>query len=194
MQSSAFMTAEEFAAQRHEFADGGRWTELLAGRPVPLDPPDLEHGLVINNLTRALGNFLRGARDQAPGYPCFELGLLVARRPDTIHFPPMCFFTGAPSFAETDRVFTEQPPALVVEIISTQRRRTGIVERTNAYLNHGVKLVWILDPVAKEAHVARPRRGALRYDADEQLSGAPCLAGFEVAVRDLFTTPPSWND
>ncbi|MEX0703404.1 MAG: Uma2 family endonuclease [Planctomycetales bacterium] len=193
MQSSALLTAEEFAAQRHEFADGGRWTELVAGRPVPLDPPDVEHGTVVLNLTKALGTFLHRSAEGPPGYPCFEMGLLVARGPDTVRFPALSFFAGGASFAETDKVFTAETPALVVEIVSTQRRRTGIAERIPAYFARGVQAVWILDPGAKEAHVARPGRGVARLEAGERLSGAPVLAGFEIRVGDLFRAPSWWT-
>ncbi|MEX0719005.1 MAG: Uma2 family endonuclease [Planctomycetaceae bacterium] len=195
MESSALLTAEEFAAQRHEFPDGGRWTELIAGRPVALDPPDVEHGTVVLNLTKALGEFLQAARDRdaAPGYPCFEMGLLVARRPDTVRFPALSFFAGEASFAEMDNIFTARPPAIVVEVVSTQRRRSGIVERINAYFEHGVRTVWILDPATKEAHVAEPRRGVERLEGGAPLRGDPILAGFEIRTRDLFTAPKWWT-
>src|SRR5579859_5214535 len=107
------MTAEQFIAGRDELADGGRWTELVAGRPVILSPPTIEHGTSILNLSKALAEY---SQKERMGYACFELGLAIARNPDTVHFPAICFFTAGDLFAEAEKVITEARPALVVDV------------------------------------------------------------------------------
>src|SRR5579864_2162436 len=114
------MTAEQFIEGRDELADGGRWTELVAGQPVILSPPTIEHGNSILNLSKALADY---SQKEQGGYACFELGLAIARNPDTVHFPAICFFTTGDLFAEAEKVITEVRPALVVEVASTNDRR-----------------------------------------------------------------------
>ena len=62
MPSEILLTAEQFVAVRHELADGGRWTELIAGRPVLLSPPTVEHGGAVLNLSKALAEYSQRER------------------------------------------------------------------------------------------------------------------------------------
>ena len=82
------LSAEEFAEQKFDFGDGGRWVELVAGKVVSLEPPNAAHGTTVLNLSKALARYLLEAPD---GYACFELGLLVARDPDTVRCPALSY-------------------------------------------------------------------------------------------------------
>ncbi len=44
MIDDALVTAEEFANTKYDLPEGGRWTELFAGRILTLQPPDEVHG------------------------------------------------------------------------------------------------------------------------------------------------------
>src|SRR5205823_1538569 len=140
MSSDELFTAEQFVAGRADLPDGGRWTELVSGRPIILSPPPLEHGTVVLNLSKALADY---SQKEQGGYACFDLGLIVARDPDSTRFPAISFFTAGPMFAEADGGVTETRPALVVEIASTNDRRRGLDERISGWLDWGVKLVWV---------------------------------------------------
>jgi hypothetical protein len=74
------MTAENFADERSELPDAGQWAELIRGVPVTLAPPDIEHGTIVLNLSKAFSTYVHSG---GPGYACFDLGLIVERRPDT---------------------------------------------------------------------------------------------------------------
>ena len=116
MMTPALFTAEQFVAERDELPDGGRWTELIAGKPVTLSPPTIEHGTAVLNLSKALAKY---SQQEQGGYSCFELGLVIARDPDSVRFPAICVFTTGPLFAEADKVVTEARPSLIVEVAST---------------------------------------------------------------------------
>src|SRR5258708_28523272 len=131
MNPPELLTAEQFVAGRDELPDGGRWTELVAGKPVILSPPTVEHGTVVLNLGKALAEYSQ--REQG-GYACFELGLVVAHNPDTVYFPAACFFTAGPIFAESGKVLTETRPAVVIEVASTNDRRRGMEQRVTGWL------------------------------------------------------------
>jgi len=130
MSLSDLFTVEQFLTDREELPDGGRWTEVLAGRLVMLQPPTIEHGTAVLNLSKALAEF---TQHEPGGYACFELGLIVARNPDTLQFPAVSFFVEGPRFAEADKIVTETRPALVTEVASTNDRRRAMRQRVTGW-------------------------------------------------------------
>ena len=183
---SELLTAEQFVAGRDELPDGGRWTELIAGKPVILSSPTIEHGTSILNLSKALAEH---AQKGQGGYACFELGLVIARNPDTVHFPAICLFTTGALFAETEKVITEARPTLIVDVASTNDRRRGIDSRVASWLDWGVKLVWILDTQGKQVHTVEKGRAGERLADHQTLFGGSTLSGFRVGVGELFKEP-----
>ncbi|MGE4001440.1 MAG: Uma2 family endonuclease, partial [Planctomycetaceae bacterium] len=134
MNGAASMTAGEFLECRYELPEAGQWSELEAGELVHLQPPDLDHGTVILNLSKAFAEHAQGTRQ---GYACFDLGLQLTSAPDTVRFPAACYFDAGPRFAESDRQITSTVPALVVELASTADRLRLQPERSHAFLDWG---------------------------------------------------------
>jgi Uma2 family endonuclease len=186
MTTSELLTAEQFASTRDELPDGGRWTELVAGKLVTLSPPTIEHGTAVLNLSKALAEY---SQKEQGGYACFELGLMTARNPDTVRVPAICFFTSGPTFAEADKVVTETRPALVVDVASTSDRRRGMEQRVTNWLEWGVRAVWVLDLQAKQVHAVEKGRAGQRFAEHQSLSGGSVLSGFKFSVGDLFKEP-----
>lgn len=187
---SQFLSVEEFVARFNELPEGGRWTELDAGKVVTLSPPTIEHGTAVLNLGKALADYTQ--RDPR-GYACFELGLIVSREPPIVRFPAVSFFAGRPLFAESDNIATETRPVLVAEVASSPDRRRALESRIGAWLAWGVSLVWVLDPLAKAVQAFEPRGAARRYSTAESLAGGAALAGFALSVADLFKEPDWWR-
>lgn len=186
------LTAEQFAAMKFDLPDGGRWTELVRGRIVHLQPPDEGHGNVVYNLSRALSVYF-GPHQPTPGYACFELGLRVARDPDTVRCPAACCFIGAERFAEADKIVTDVRPSLVAEIASTNDRRRSLPERVTEYRAWGVELLWIIDPIGRQVQVEPHGQEAVTLTADQFLSGGSVLPGFSLTVARLFAAPDWWT-
>ncbi|MFN0052549.1 MAG: Uma2 family endonuclease [Planctomycetales bacterium] len=186
MSHSEPLTIAEFVAQRDELPDGGRWLEMEAGRLVTFQPPSVEHGTAVMNLSKALSEFVHR---EPVGYACFELGLIVARNPDTLKFPAMCFFSGGPLFAESDKVVSATRPVLVAEVASSNDRRRGMEQRVTGWLDWGVAMVWVLDPLAKAAHVFEKHHQPLQLAEHQTLLGGQILSGFKIKVGELFTEP-----
>jgi Uma2 family endonuclease len=182
------MTAEEFAALAEEDEFEPRWTELVSGRIVSLEPPALEHGAVVLNLTKAIARYLQQAQDEN-GYACFEIGLVVARNPDTVRRPPVSFFVGGQRFAELDRHLTETRPAFVVEIASTNDRRRAMRERVESYLKWGVRTVWVADPAEKAIHVMQSGRPPRLFSGEQSVPGYPVFGNFQLRINELFEMP-----
>ena len=190
MSSDELLTAEQFIAGRHELPDGGRWTELIAGRPILLSPPTVEHGSAVLNLGKALADYSQKSRD---GYACFELGLMVARNPDTVQFPAASFFMSGSMFAESDKVLTETRPALVIEMASSNDRRRRLDDRVSGWQKWGVPLVWVLDPHAKQVHVFENGRACQPVTEHDLLVGGSVLSGFKTSISNLFKEPGWWK-
>ena len=193
MEKLDFMTAEEFAEKRDLLPDGGRWTELVAGRIVPHSPPEIEHGTAVLNVGKALAAAAESPENEEPGYACFELGLLIERRPDTIWCPAISYFTLLPRFGESDKIYTDNRPALVVELASSNDRRERLDERVRQYLEWGVRVVWVLDTVGKQVHVFGGNRQPQHLKPPSMLQGNPVIAGLKVPVEELFREPAWWN-
>ncbi len=190
------MTAEVFAESRYQMADGGRGCELHAGEAVQLDPPSRSHGTVVLNFSKALAEY----QERNPeGYACFELGLIVARNPDTVFCPPISYFVAGDRWAEMDNVVTESKPALVVEIVSSDDRRRRIGERVRLMLESGIAIVLIADPDEQSVVIERCHQSPRLLSLDDDLASRQdwisgpdetrILPGFRMPVADVFREP-----
>ncbi|MBL8852297.1 MAG: Uma2 family endonuclease, partial [Planctomycetaceae bacterium] len=102
------LSVDQFLMERDELPHEGRWAELVEGIPICFDPPDLLHGNVILNVSKILADFIQRT---SLGYACFDLGLLLARSPDTLRYPAVSYFLDGPRFAESDKLYTDVIPA-----------------------------------------------------------------------------------
>ncbi len=188
MESPVLLTAEEFAASASDDELDLRRAELVAGRVAVLEAPDLLHGTVVFNVTKALSRYLQHVPDEN-GYACFEIGLIVARNPDTVRRPAVSFFVGGQRFAELDRPMTETRPALVIEVASTNDRRRGMRQRVESYLHWGVRTVWVADTVEKTVHVLSTSKPSRQYSGAQTVPGQPIFGQFELPVDEFFRMP-----
>ncbi len=179
------MTVDQFLDQRGEMPEGGQWAELHAGVPVFLEPPDVDHGTAVLNLSKALATYFHQVD---AGYACFDLGLHVARQPDTVYFPAVSLFLTGPRFAESDNPVTSTVPALVIEILSTPDRKQGLELRLAQLLHWGVPTIGTVDLKAKTIQFW-DRQGQRLLLADEVISNVAALPGFRMPVMELFTVP-----
>lgn len=194
------MTAEEFAEQKYDLPDGGRWSELIAGEPVSLEQPSDAHGNVIRNLSRFLAQWIE---DKQVGYACFELGIIVQRAPDTVICPAVSYFVSGNRWDETDKVITETIPALVIDVPSTVDRRRNMPDRISHYRNVGIPVSIVIDPMEQKVavHTGSDEVDVLGLDEtltakndwiDNPLDG-PLLAGLSIPVSDIFEQPDWWQ-
>lgn len=182
-------TADEFLETRFELPDAGQWSELVAGEPIQLEPPDLEHGNAVLNLSKALAEFVQTTNR---GYACFELGLRIAREPDTVHFPAVSYFLGGKRFAESDKLYTDTVPDLILELSSTPDRRAQMSRRIGRWLEWGVRQVWVIDSVERSVAINAAGSEPKRFDEGSTVTADPVLPEFSVRVGELFVVPEWW--
>lgn len=183
------LSAEEFARWEDDDGDGHRWAELAAGKIIRYAPPDPEHGRIVLNISKSLAEHLQKQGAAAEGYACFELGLIVARNPDTVRRPAISYFSIGPRFAELENVVTETRPQLVFEVASSAERRRNAIERVERYLEWGVRSVWLADPLEKQVHVVNQKGRPKLLGADQALEGGSVLPDFRMNVADVFFQP-----
>ncbi len=189
MLDGPLLTAEQFVESRFELPESGQWAELEAGKVTIFQPPDLDHGNTILNLSKLFADFIQRTE---LGYACFDLGMLMNSAPDTVRFPAACYFLSGPRFEETDKPYTARIPDLVIELASTADRRTRISNRTEDFLAWGVSGVWAIDPKAEEVAVISRDAPAITLGNDAILEHQSLLPGFKCSVNNLFVEPGWW--
>ena len=184
------LCVQEFLDARYELPEAGQWAELEAGRFFCFQPPDVDHGTVVLNLSKAVARWANGS---SSGYACFDLGLILNREPDTVRFPAVSFFVEGERFSENDQDATETVPVVVVELASTADRRRAMGPRVADYVEFGVKLVLVIDPSLEQVTIWVPGLPKVELSKGDELAHLQPLPGFEIRVEDLFAVPEWWQ-
>jgi Uma2 family endonuclease len=185
------LSVDQFLLERDALPYGGRWAELVEGIPICFEPPDPVHGNVILNISKSLADFIHRT---GLGYACFDLGLLLAREPDTLRYPAVSLFVDGPLFAESDKLFTDATPAFVVELASSADRRRLMRSREREFLSRGVKLVWTIDTESRDVQVASADDPEVRrFGGDEYVPSHPLLPDLSIRAESLFAEPSWWT-
>jgi Uma2 family endonuclease len=192
MIDEALVTAEEFAELKYDLPENGRWTELVAGRIVTLQPPDVIHGNVVLNLSKAMAaTYQSGA--QPEGMACFDVSVLVRRSPDSIFSPAMSYFSHEMGFAALDEVYSDRVPRLVCDIASTNDRRRNMADRVLTFLDRGVEVVWVMDSIEKRCHIYSQHQSPKQLEDWQTLDGGRVVSDFRITVGKLFADPEWWK-
>ena len=116
-----------------------------------------------------------------------EVGYLLATGPDTVRAPDVAFWS-AERLAEMGDVTDYFPgsPDLVVEVLSPTNRPTAIATQVAEWLEHGAKLVIVVNPRRRSVGVYRPGQPPQALGVEDTLSGEDVVPGWSMAVGDLF--------
>src|SRR5262245_13199301 len=82
--------------------------------------------------------------------------------------------------------FIDGPPALAVEVLSPYDKQKDIDEAIEEYLACGVRVVWIVNPIADTVIVYRPGQEPELFNRNQELVGDPELPGFRCRVAEIF--------
>ncbi|MBI4860827.1 MAG: Uma2 family endonuclease [Candidatus Riflebacteria bacterium] len=166
-----------------ELVNVGR-CELVKGSLMMMSPSGRRHGKLTAEIARVLGNHV--AANHLGEVSGAETGFILSRDPDTVRAPDVAFVAAAriPVDVPEDG-FWPIAPDLAVEVVSPSDRWSEVVEKAREWLSAGVRLVWIVDPRSRTAHVYRPGREVLQLGKDELLEGGDVLPGFSVRIADL---------
>lgn len=81
-------------------------------------------------------------------------------------------------------------PDIAAEVVSPGDTADDLIAKAREYLRGGVRLVWIVYPLAQEIHAYWPGANSIRvYSAADELDAGDILPGFRTSVSLLF--PPT---
>jgi Uma2 family endonuclease len=175
------MTADELL----QLPDDGMRHELVRGELRTMPPTGSDHGEHTSVFDGSIGSFVRANRlgRVLTGEP----GFVLRSDPDTVRAPDIAFIRRdrAPEGRLPGGYF-HGAPDLVVEVISPNDRYTDVDDKVAEWLEHGVLIVFVVNPRRQTVAVHRPGQPIRVLGMDDTLSGEDVVPGWSMAVRDLF--------
>ena len=158
--------------------------ELVRGELIMMTPGGYSHGSIQINLVSCLSPFVK--RHRLGKITPSDVGFILEPDGRTVRAPDVAFVRADRLPAEPITGFFPGPPDLAVEIRSPSDRPGEIASKIAMYLEMGVRVVWEVDPESKTVTVHRPGRDREVFHENDTLREETLLAGFEVAVVDIF--------
>ena len=177
---SVIATVDDLLATRED----GQHHELLRGVIVVSPPPGFLHGRTSLRFGATLSRF---ADETGLGVVVTGSGFRLQRDPDTVLGPDVAFIRAdrIPPNAD-DTTYLELAPDLVVEVVSPSNSLAKMQDSILTYLEAGVRMVLVLEPMRRTVTAHIPDRVARTLVLGEVLDGGDVLPGFSVPVADLF--------
>ncbi len=82
--------------------------------------------------------------------------------------------------------FAAMSPDFVAEIRSKSESRATLRDKMREYIANGVRLAWLIDPIAGEVEVYRAGRPVEVLKSPETLSGEDVLPGFVLDLAEIL--------
>ncbi len=178
------MTADELLRR----PDDGLRHELVRGELLTMSPAGFEHfdiatvvgvSLVSHVLAHRLGRVIIG-----------DVGFRLTTAPDTVRAPDVAFIrTERHREVGRTRGYWPGAPDLAVEVISPYDLYTEVDEKVAEWLEHGTRLVFVVNPRRRSVAVHRPTLPVRILTEDDVLDGEDVVPGWTLPVRDLFKQP-----
>lgn len=175
------MTAEEL----WRMPDDGMRHELVRGELRTMPPSGFEHGEFTGEFDTSLRSHVRASR--LGRVVAGETGFKLTQDPDTVRAPDIAFVSNE-RLAGLGRVRGYFPgaPDLAVEVISPHDLYTEVEEKIAEWLEHGTRMVCVVNPRRRSVAVHRPGQPVRTLGMDDVLDGEDVVPGWRLSVRDLF--------
>ena len=181
------LTEEEFFQWVQLPANRGHRFELRAGDVFRLPHRGKYQGFVCGNIAGILGNY---AATQRKGYVCTnDAGVIVGRDPDSVRGPDITYYEDDQTAADMERQYASEPPVLAVEVVSPSDRINEVMLRVRQLLGRGVKVVWVVDPEARDVSICEVGQQPQLVSGDQPIEGGQHLVGFRCLASEFFTLP-----
>ena len=175
------MTAEELL--RTSLPD--KRVELVRGVLVVREPAGGRHGHLSARLAKRLMDVVE-ARGLGTVFAA-ETGFLISADPDTVRAPDIGFVTRERLPDPDMPGYPALAPDLVVEVSSPGDRPGETLAKVSDWLNAGARLVWVVDPVRRQARVYRSDGSETVLGEHESLDGEDVVSGFNCRLGEIFT-------
>ena len=179
------MTAEELDAMPDDGVE--RW--LINGqlREAGMTRRNRRHSRVEATIAMLLGIWKNQQPEPRGEVLVGEAGILLRRDPDTSIGVDVCYVS--PEIAQDspdDEPFLHGAPLLIVEVLSPSDKQEDITEKVEAYLEAGVKIIWLAEPRFRTITVHRADAPPQLFNETQNIDAEPHLPGFRVAVSQVF--------
>ena len=180
MVTTKLMTIAEYAA----LPDDGWRYELDRGELRRMPAGGVQHGGIGLRIGRRLGDYVD---EHGLGLAMVETGFIFAADPPTLRAPDVAFIRTErlPPPAELP-LFSRVAPDLAIEVVSPNDEEAELAAKVAFYLAHGVPLVWVVYPDAREVVVHRPGQAARTHRMGDTLTGEEIVPGFRLPILDIF--------
>jgi Uma2 family endonuclease len=179
------MTTDELLA----LGEDGVERDLIRGqlRERPLTRRNRRHTRSSAKMAQCLSNWLDQQPEPRGEILVGEAGFRIRKDPDTTVGIDIAYIAPQTKLEVPDDAFIiDALPILAVEILSPSDKQEDILDKVSDYLEAGIPLVWVLEPVFRTVCVYRPGREPELFNSSQHLNADPDLAGFRVSVADLF--------
>jgi Uma2 family endonuclease len=178
------MTADEFYDWVLRPENQDRQFELVRGEVVEMSRPGERHCVICGNVGWVLNNYVRQRRRGR--VLSNDPGIILEKDPDTVRGPDVAFFDDVKPYDQLNPKWSEGVPVLAVEVLSPNDRIGKVTRRINDFLRAGTRLVWLLDPDARDVTVFRPGQNSQVFEANQELTGEDVLSDFRCPVAEFF--------
>jgi Uma2 family endonuclease len=162
--------------------EDGMKHELVNGEIV-VSPGGWKHSEIAINIVVILTTYLREHPIGKVAGP--DLGIWLSD--GNLRSPDVTFVRNEKLPREEDQYkFAEFVPDLAVEVLSPSDRSAFVSDKIREFLENGVPIVWLVDPVKKTVTEHRSLFAAKHYSGDDVISAEPVLPNFACAVSRLF--------
>ncbi len=175
------MTADDLLRLYSEGVRG----ELIRGVLCETMPAGQRHGQIVMRLGAALFTFVESRALGTLVAP--DSGVWLEHDPDTVREPDVAFTSveRLPLGADVEG-YAEVAPDLVVEVASPSDTRRAVHDKAHMWLNHGVRLVWVVQPQTRTVDVYRPDQSVVTVGDQDAFDGLDVLPGFACDVSAVF--------
>ena len=176
------MTAEDLLRLPYD----GMRHELIRGELRTMPPGGWGHGKHTSRIDWSLGPYVaeHGLGEVATN----ETGFLLTTNPDTVRAPDVAFVRRQRLLeVDPERGYYPGAPDLAVEVISPNDLYTEVDEKVAEWLEHGTRMVLVVNPRRKSVAVHQPGRDVRMLGVEDTLDGEEVVPGWTLPVRDLFS-------
>lgn len=175
------MTADELL----DLPDDSQRHELVRGELRTMAPAGWEHGDWSSVIDGSLGPYARKLR--LGRVFAGDVGFLLAADPDTVRAPDIAFVRRDRVVAvESRRGYFPGAPDLAVEVVSPNDRYTDVDEKVAEWLEHGTRMVLVVNPRRKSVAVHRPGQPTRTLTLDDAIDGEDVVPGWRLPLQELF--------
>lgn len=172
------MTVEEFEAMSLD----GAW-ELIDGEPIEVTPSANRSAWIAGEI---FGHLREHVRTNRLGWAFGDgAGFVLFDDRATVRSPDAAFIRRERLPELTDH-FAPVAPDLAVEVLSPSDRIPEAIGKVTMYLQAGIQLVWLVDPLELTVTVFRPDVSPKTIGEHDTLDGRDVLPGFKLPVAASF--------